>query len=236
MAKPGADARKSSLMTYSSGGSNPPDRNPILPEQMFLYQPNLYANNGGQHQQGAISQHAVPNGGQYHQYNGGQPQYNGAQQQQRALSPAHAELWRACQGIDNGGQGQNSEDALFEGSDHDPDPPTPPSSSSSSSSSDDSSDSSGSDDGASETGVKRSCKTKKKKKDKREKQKAAARMKIIKKIQHHVQTFQFIYQDFDDKALQKNPMDMIGVIFNLRLSLNKDSVAYAKRVKISSLK
>ena len=61
-------------------------------------------------------------------------------------------------------------------------------------------------------------------------------MKVIKKIQHHVQKFQFIHQDFDDKALQKNPMDVIGVIFNMRLSLNKDAVAYAKRVKFSSLK
>ena len=84
---------------YASGGSNPPDSNPILPDPMFLYQPNLYANNGGQHQQGAFFAHAVPNGGQYHQSNGGQ-------QQQGALSPAQAELCRACQGIGNGGQGQ----------------------------------------------------------------------------------------------------------------------------------
>ena len=55
-------------------------------------------------------------------------------------------------------------------------------------------------------------------------------------MQHHVQKFQFIHQDFDDKVLQKNPMDVIGVIFNLRLSLSKDAVGYAKRVKISSLK
>ena len=61
-------------------------------------------------------------------------------------------------------------------------------------------------------------------------------MKTIRKIQHHVQKFQFIHQDVDDKVLQKNPMAVIGGIFNLRLSLSKDAVGYAKRVKISSLK
>jgi hypothetical protein len=52
----------------------------------------------------------------------------------------------------------------------------------------------------------------------------------------HIQKFQAISRGFDDKLLEKNPMDVVGAIYNLRLQTDKEVVAYAKRAKISSLK
>ena len=55
-------------------------------------------------------------------------------------------------------------------------------------------------------------------------------------MMQHIQKFQSIRRGFDDKVLEQNPMDVVGAIYNLRLQTDKEIVAYAKRVKISSLK
>ena len=52
-------------------------------------------------------------------------------------------------------------------------------------------------------------------------------------MMQHIQKFQSIRRGFDDKVLEKNPMDIVGAIYNLRLQTDKEIVAYAKRVKIS---
>ena len=52
----------------------------------------------------------------------------------------------------------------------------------------------------------------------------------------HIQKFQSIRRGFDDEVLEKNPMDVVGAIYNLRLQTDTEIVAYATRVKISSLK
>ena len=57
-----------------------------------------------------------------------------------------------------------------------------------------------------------------------------------KKIRLHIEKFKVNNREFDDKVLQKNPMDVIDAIYNLRLQFDKDAVSYARRAKINSIK
>ena len=57
-----------------------------------------------------------------------------------------------------------------------------------------------------------------------------------KKIQEFIQKFQKLNEDFDNEVLQKNPMEMAGVIHNMHLQFDKDCVSYAKRNRLGSTK
>ena len=77
--------------------------------------------------------------------------------------------------------------------------------------------------------------TKKKKKSKSSKEQLRRR-KMIQKMREHVTKFQQLNQEFDEKTLQRNPMDIVGVLHTMRLQFSKDAVAYAKKNKLNSLK
>ena len=121
-------------------------------------------------------------------------------------------------------------------------PPDPPSSSSSSnedsddSDSDDSGSPSDSSDPHSNGDHGKDSKKKKIKEKSRRKKTKEDRLKLHKTIRLHIEKFKVNNQEFDDKVLQKNLMDVIDAIFNLRLQFDKDAVAYARRAKISSIK
>ena len=149
------------------------------------------------------------------------------------LSPAQAELWDAWRdmpastaAVSSIAPGANGRDFFNE----DP-PPTPPSSSSSTSSDEESDDPDPKDSQSSDD-----SRESRKQKKKKEKGKGSSKAKIRRKMHKHIQKFQSIRQGFDDKVLDRNPMDVVGAIYNLRLQVDKDTVAYAKREKISSLK
>ena len=201
MSQSGADARKSSLMTYPSEVSTPSIGNPTLPS---------FASHD-QSQKPTIDFNV----------RGGQFWHNsGLQRGEHHLSPAQAELWEAWRNVpvsNTSSEGAGS--AYIYG---DP-PPTPPSSSSSSS--DDESYDPDPKDFYSSDDSGESRKSKKKK----PKGKKSSKDQIRRKMQKHISKFQSIRQGFDDKVLEKNPMDVVGAIYNLRLQTDKDTVAYAKR-------
>ena len=68
------------------------------------------------------------------------------------------------------------------------------------------------------------------------KQDEQRRRKMVQKMREHVAKFQMLNQEFDEKALPRNPMDMVGVLHTMRLQFSKDAVAYAKTNKLNSLK
>ena len=117
MSQPGADARKSSLMTYPSEGSNPPIGNPALPSSAFHDQ-----------SQKPMTDLNV-RGGQFWRNN--ELQQCGFQREGVQLSPAQADLWDAwrdmpAQPAVSTMPPEGAGSAYIDG---DP-PPTPPSSSS----------------------------------------------------------------------------------------------------------
>ena len=231
--RPGADPGLRQ-QTYPYGGSNPPAWNPTLPPSMHAQ--SRHENGGHLWQHEAYQQNCMP-------------------QQSNRLSSAQAELWEAWREVTTPAQpaqqmsigarnpasqqmgpapaGQAPAGQPTESTGGDP-PPTPPSSSSDSSSDDESNDPGPDDHSSSDESETSKRSTKKKKRSWKTLKKW--KREIRRKMLRHIQKFQAISRGFDDKVLEKNTMEVVGAIYNLRLQTDEEVVAYTKREKISSLK